>query len=178
MLELNEYRKKLEEKLIQKFKEEFHEKLGYYPVVVTNMQFIEEEPEDKSLPLAVLKGYFEPFLPTRYHKKHSLGSKFRYRELTDLRNIYCYLARNMGYSLNEIAKSLNNRDHTTVINCIRKFKDLINTDPEFKNKYIKVINHIKNVDNESPALANKLEVPDQPQPDVHTGLLPFEDQTQ
>lgn len=173
-LDTNEYRKVLEEKLVSKFKEEFFEKLGYIPHVVTRFTITEEETKVK-MPLSILKSYFIPFLPIRYSKRYNLGSPARFRDLTDLRHIYCYIANKMGHSLSEVGKSLNNRDHTTVINSVRKFKSLIETDKEFREKYIKILNHIKKINNESSALADKHQIPDQPQPDLHTGQLSFKD---
>lgn len=174
LLDTNEYKKILEEELVSKFKQEFYEKMGYMPHVVTKYIITEETTEVK-MPLSVLKSYFEPFLPVRYSKRYNLGSSARFRDLTDLRHIYSYIANKMGYSLSEIGKSLNNRDHTTVINSIKKFKSFIETDPGFREKYVKVLNHIKKINNESSTMADKHQVSDQSEPDLHTGQLSFKD---
>jgi chromosomal replication initiation ATPase DnaA len=162
------YKNILETKLVERFKKEFHEKIGYYPIVITEASISKEEGSIKIIPLEELKKMFTPFLPYKYQKMISLGSRSRIRELVELRHIYCFLAKQMGYSLKEIARCLNNRDHSTAINSIKVFHDLHETNELFRNKYIKILNHIKQSTNESPALDYEHKVSDKSQPDVHT----------
>ena len=137
-------------------KEDFFEKFEYYPVVLTKINLITEESDRTPLiPLEQLEAYFTPFLPVKYNKVVQLTQKIRIREITELRSIFCFLARNMRYSLKTIGEYLNGRDHTTVIHSINTFKDLIETCPIFREKYHSVLDNIKQINNitdESPIM--------------------------
>ena len=140
----------VEKELITKFLEEFHLKLGYHPTVLSrHYSNVEEKPT--VLTLKELRDSFSPFLPIQYGKKHNLNSKLRIRPLVDLRFIFVYLARKMGYKLYEIGKELNNRDHSTILYNLKAFRNQYETDESFRLLYHKVINHIKNK-YESPVL--------------------------
>ena len=143
-----DYASHLEKKLIDKFKQEFFEKFEYYPVVLTKINLVTDE-EDKTplMTLEQLESYFTPFLPTKHGKIIHLKHKIRIREITELRSIFCYLARNMKYSLKTIGNYLNGRDHTTVIHSVNAFKDLIETCGTFREKYYQVLDHIKKINN-------------------------------
>lgn len=151
-----DYASRLEKKLIDKFKEDFFEKFEYYPVVLTKINLITEESDRTPLiPLEQLEAYFTPFLPIKYDKVVHLKQKLRIREITELRSIFCFLARNMNYSLKTIGEYLNGRDHTTVIHSVNTFKDLIETCPVFREKYHRVLDNIKQINNitdESPIM--------------------------
>mgnify|MGYP003335324694 CR=1 FL=1 len=160
------YSIQLEKKLIEQFKETFYEKIGYYPTVITRVQ----TDLDQYIPmmsLETLQGFFEPFLPTRYQRRLKLQSKDRYRELVELRNIYCFLARQLSYSLVNIGASLGKRDHTTVIHSITCFKNLLETDEGFRQKYITILTYIKE-HYESPTMDSTDQVQREPQ----SALLP------
>lgn len=61
--------------------------------------------------------------------------KNRKRKLTEARKLYCYFMRTrLNWPLVEIGNSLNYLDHTTVVHNIRVYKDLYDTDYEFKFK--------------------------------------------
>jgi hypothetical protein len=90
-----------------------------------------------------LKSHFDPFLPKIFEKPLPLGSKLRKRELCDLRYIYFRIARNMGHVLTDIAKSVNKRDHTTIIHGLQQFRNLHETSEAFRNKYQTIIHYIK-----------------------------------
>lgn len=95
------YSLQLEEKLISNFKKTFRDKLGYEPIVIAN--------KDKNIPilgLTELKEYFNPHLPTKNEKIIPLDSNYRFREISDLRKMYCYIARLMHYNYTEIGESL------------------------------------------------------------------------
>ena len=143
-----DYASRLEKKLIDQFKEEFFQKFEYYPVVLTKINLVMGE-EDKSplMTLEQLESYFTPFLPIKHNKVVHLKNKIRIREITELRSIFCYLARNMRYSLKTIGEYLNGRDHTTVIHSVNSFKDLIETCGTFREKYYRVLDHIKQINN-------------------------------
>ena len=98
-----------------------------------------------------LELYFNPFLPSQFGKKLKLGSKCRLRSLVELRFIFFYIARQMRYTLNEIATYVGGRDHTTVIYGLNTFISLFETDEGFRAKYKLIIKNIKN-NNEPSAL--------------------------
>lgn len=173
-MESKAYALQLEKKLIDQFKETFFEKLGYYPTVMTEAQV----DADISIPymhLSVLKRCFEPFLPEPYGYRLELDSRSRCRELVELRCIYCYLGRQMRYSLKTIGTSLANRDHTTVINSLTNFTNLMDTDDAFRQKFSRIVSYIKQT-YESSVMAKLDQVQLEPQPAVFPGLLPVQDQ--
>ena len=137
-----DYRRKTEQKLIKEFLDTFYEKVGYYPTVVTNTN-IETKDGLTILSLNELEEYFEPLLPTIYQKKTSLNSKDRSRSLVELRFIFFFIARTMRYNLKDIGRFCGGRDHTTVIHGLRTFKNLYETDENFRNRYYFIINNIK-----------------------------------
>lgn len=143
-----DYASRLEKKLIDQFKEDFFKKFEYYPVVLTKINLVmDEENSYPLMSLEQLESYFTPFLPVKHSKIIQLKHKIRIREITELRSIFCYLARNMKYSLKTIGEYLNGRDHTTVIHSINTFKDLIETCGTFREKYYRVLDHIKQINN-------------------------------
>lgn len=143
-----DYASRLEKKLIDQFKEDFFKKFEYYPVVLTKINLVmDEENSYPLMSLEQLESYFTPFLPKKFDKVVQLKQKIRIREITELRSIFCYLARNMKYSLKTIGEYLNGRDHTTVIHSVNTFKDLIETCGTFREKYYRVLDHIKQINN-------------------------------
>lgn len=139
-----EYAANMEKKLTQEFREKFYSKMGYYPMVTTRTY--EGNETNGSMPLMslmTLQQHFEPFLPDELGKKIHLASKSRLRSIVELRHVYCVVAREMGYGLKEIGKSLNNRDHTTVIHNIKSCKNLLETCEAFKKKYYRIVETIK-----------------------------------
>jgi len=137
-----QYTEKLERDLIESFLKNFHEKIGYYPMVIPRSD-LEAKPLNV-LTLEELESYFRPFLPKKvFGKTVSLSSKARVRELVEYRQIFCSIARNLGFSLKSIGKYLGNRDHTTVIHSLRAFSDLMETNPLYRDKYNSIINKIK-----------------------------------
>jgi hypothetical protein len=153
-----EYKKlKTERKLVEDFIDEFYEKVGYRPVVITK---VSANSEVEVMPLSELKELFTPFLPSLYGKKLSLDHKSRTIEIVELRHMYSHLARNMGYKLTAIAHSLGKLDHTTVIHGLRTFTNLMDTDEKYKLKFYKILNHIKNIKNGSSVMADSNKVQD------------------
>lgn len=59
--------------------------------------------------------------------------KSRKRKLSEARKLYCYFMRTkLKWELKEIGETIGGRDHTTVIHNINVYKDLYETDDEFK----------------------------------------------
>lgn len=130
-----------EEKLIKDFKKRFYRKMGYLPIVIGTTERVKKDAP--FMKLEELESYFEPFLPSlRNGKVLRINAKQRNREVVDLRIMFSYLARTMGYSLCEIGR-YTNKHHSTVINHLDVFKALIETSDKFREKYKTIIKHIK-----------------------------------
>jgi hypothetical protein len=167
-----QYKKKVENDLVRDFLNTFYEKVGYYPIVIINKK--QNCDESKMMSFIELESYFEPYLPTIYGKRQSLSTKNRFRSITELRFIFCHIARSMNYTLKQIGQHLGNRDHTTVIHGLTAFKNLYETDERFKQLYHKIINAIKNK-YESSIMDHTYQTQNQSQPDIFSGLLSRED---
>lgn len=135
-----EYSLKIQKQIIDRFLKEFYEKVGYYPTVITREDI---ERSKNLLSLQQIEDYFHPYLPDLWGKKLSLAHKSRTRELVELRQIFCQIARVMGFSLKNIGVHLGNRDHTTVIHSLKAFNNLTETDPVYREKYNNIIDKIK-----------------------------------
>jgi hypothetical protein len=168
------YAEQLEKKLIDQFRENFFEKLGYYPTVMTGAK-VSSDIVIPFMHLSTLKECFDPFLPEIGGFTYNLDSRSRCRELVELRSIYCYLGRQMRYSLDTIGKSVGDRDHTTVINSLRNFNDLMDTDEQFRQKYSAIVTYIKKV-YESSVMAKLDQIQRESEPAVLPGLMPIQDQ--
>ncbi|MGI9142421.1 MAG: helix-turn-helix domain-containing protein [Fluviibacter sp.] len=172
-MENKEYAYALQEKLVSQFRQTFYEKLGYYPIIITEIQTADGEYKP-IMTLDKLKSMFDLFLPEKYGKKLSLETKRRYREIVELRLIYCSIARGMKYSLKTIGETIGNRDHTTVIHNVNTFNDLYETSYEFRTKYATIVKYIK--DNHEPSIMDYVqEVQLDPESDVFVGLLQQQD---
>lgn len=153
----------LERKLIEEFKQKFQEKVGYEPVVLTN---VADSPY--SIPimsLDQLAEYFEPFLPELFGKRLTLVSKSRKRELVELRMMFCYLTRSMKYKLETIGDYLGGKDHTTVMHNVASFINLIETNDNFRSKFLHILNYIKE-NYESPVMGQLDPLQRKPEPAV------------
>lgn len=133
---------KTELHLVNEFMKSFYEALNYYPTVVTKNNRMHNKDDLKIVNLETLQTYFEPFLPTQYGKKLNLSARNRTRYLVELRFIYFFVARSMGYNVVTIAKSIK-MDHTSVLHGLNTFRNLYETHDPFRQKYIKIINYIK-----------------------------------
>jgi len=60
----------------------------------------------------------------------------RKRNVVEARMVFASILRDMGYSLNEIGKTMK-KDHTTIIHYERKLKDLVSIDKSLLKKYLK-----------------------------------------
>jgi hypothetical protein len=168
------YARQLEKKLIDEFKAHFFDKMGYYPLVVTK---INTETDDylPIISLENLEEVFEPLLPEKFGKKVKLGSRRRYREVVELRNIFCTIARMMRYTTTHIGEYLGNRDHTTVLHNTMTFNNLIETSDQFKEKYIRIIKHIKQKYNDTSVMDDLDQEQFESESSVLFGLLQAED---
>jgi hypothetical protein len=89
----------------------------------------------------------------------------------ELRFIFCFIAKKLNYTLDEIGDFLGKRDHTTVIYAIRTFKNLYETDVKFKLLYNEIITKIKTniYDTSDMEHIDKMEI--ESQPDLFFALL-------
>jgi len=131
-----------ETELVKEFMITFHEAMKYYPTVVTRNNTMHNKDDLKIVNLQTLQTYFDPFLPTQYGKKLKLEARNRVRYLVELRFIYFFLARSMGYNVMTIGKSIR-MDHTSVLHGLNTFRNLYETSDPFRQKYVKIINYIK-----------------------------------
>jgi chromosomal replication initiation ATPase DnaA len=131
-----------EKELIKEFMEKFHKTLNYYPTVVTRNNTMHNKDDLKIVSLETLQTYFQSFLPTRYGKKMSLSARNRTRCLVELRFIYFFISRSMGYNVVTIGRSVG-MDHTSVLHGLITFKNLYETNDLFRQKYTEIIKHIK-----------------------------------
>ena len=160
------YAAKLERKLIDQFKMSFYEKMGYYPVVLTKIT-TGKQGFLRILPLEELDEFFVPYLPERFGRIIPIKSKLRYREIVTLRQIFCAIARQMGYSFKSIGEHLGGRDHTTAIHNINAFNNLLETEESYREKYLHILHDIKNAyPDEPPTLDDFDQVLNQPEPAV------------
>lgn len=158
------YASNLEKKLIDEFKQKFREKLGYQPVVLTRVVI----DDDFSIPLMSmeqLKECFAPFTVEQYGKTIDLFSKSRKREVVELRMIFCFIARQMKYTCTSVGQYIGNRDHTTVLHSVATFRNLIETNEVFREKYTRILNHIKQ-NYESPIMDQFDEIQPESEPAV------------
>jgi hypothetical protein len=145
------YKKTLEERLISKFKNEFHEKIGYTPQVITLYDDRSYLPRIKLYELVdivnkIMEGEFRDRRINR--KLMRITSVIRSRDVTEYRYIYYKIARLMGYSLKDIGLQLQSHnhkgyDHTTVIHGVKTFDDLLATSQKFALRYQHVIDNIR-----------------------------------
>jgi hypothetical protein len=118
-----------EQRLINQFKEEFREKFGYTPMVITK--------GENAIPLMSLSELKAHFISMGF----DLDRRDSKRERSEIRFIYCHLAREMNYSLEEIG-SLIDRDHTTIRYNLTSFNNLHQTSSPFNEKLKKIIKTI------------------------------------
>ena len=126
-----DYEVRLENKLIEEFKKTFFDKFDYHPIVITkNRNLI------PNMSLEKLRNLILPFAP-------NLCSYDTNRHVVDMRMIFCFLARGMRYSLKEIGSYIGGRDHTTVRYNVISFNNIIDTNEDFRHKFLEVIESIK-----------------------------------
>ena len=130
----------LEKQLIENFKSDFYEKMGYYPIVLTKDY---KNCGETVFTLEHLEKYFIKFCPrNRLNKIISLRSRNREKETVEVRSIFMYFARALNYKLGDIGKYLN-MHHSTVIHNLQTFGDRMQTSPTFREKFTEIFEHIK-----------------------------------
>lgn len=145
------YKRKLEARLIEKFKLEFKDKIGYEPHVLTMMDTESDVPR---MPLLTLRDTIDEILLDIYgarlfiHDVARLRNRSRKIELVNMRFIYFKLARLLGNSLDSIGDTMATLrhpryDHTTIMYGVSQFDNLIVRDEQFKELYLDVIKRIK-----------------------------------
>lgn len=145
------YKRKLEARLIERFKLEFKQKIGYEPQVLT---LIDTDSDIPSMPILTLRDTIDEILLDMYgdrkfiHDVARLRNRSRKIELVNMRFIYFKLARLLGNSLDSIGDTMATLnypryDHTTVLYGISQFDNLIERDEQFKDLYLDVIKRIK-----------------------------------
>lgn len=132
----------IEASFSESFIKSFYRNFGYYPAVIMKNMFITKN-KINNISLDELKLHFTKFLPKSFEKTISLESPLQKRVICDIRYIYYRLARNMGYTLEDIAQSVKKKDHTTVIHGLHQFKNLYETDTRFREKYQTILDYIK-----------------------------------
>ena len=173
-METKIYARQLEKKLIDDFKAQFFKKMGYYPLVVTKIN----TDNDEYLPIISLQNLeeiFYPFLPVKLNSKVPLSSNRRYREVVELRNIFCAIARMMKYTTTYIGEYLGHRDHTTVLHNTNTFNDLIETCSQFREKYLQIIKLIKLKYNDTSIMDDLDQEQFKSESSIFFGLLPAKD---
>lgn len=157
----SDYANKLETKMIKEFKERFKEKIGYEPIVLTQVHMtVEQDGVTVNVPIMTLEDLEEAFtdlLPVYFGKRHSLQSSLRKRELVDLRSMFCRLAVHMRYTLVSIGRYLGGRDHTTVIHNLKTFKNQIETNPGYRSTFYHLLEHIKKSKSDDPSVVEHLD---------------------
>jgi len=169
------YAMHLEKRLVERFREEFRDKMGYFPTVITRM--VRNTSMDLPfITIEELERLFDPFLPVVGERRIPLRTKSRVRQIVELRQMFFHLARVMGYSLVSIGKYIGDRDHTTVMHNVRSFRNLYETSGTYREKFERIYRHIK--ENYDPsALGDPAATSDQPEPPLFPGLLQTSDQT-
>ena len=68
----------------------------------------------------------------------------RHRDLAEARHIFCFIAKDLtSFTLQQIAKFLDNRNHATIIHSIGKCRNYRETDKVFREKFENVYNLVK-----------------------------------
>lgn len=134
---------------------------------MTRAQGVNASSELPMLTMEELESCFDHLLPESFGVVLKLQHKSRKRDLVELRNMFCALARTMGYTFADIGKYLGNRDHTTAIHNVNTFKTLIKVDPGYQSKYNRILTHIK-LNYESPNMEQLDQTFSEPEP----ALLP------
>lgn len=71
-------------------------------------------------------------------------SRTRKKEKVDARHIFCAIMRKQfGYTYSSIGELIGDRDHTTVINSVRKFDDRVATEDNYKILVSNILYNIK-----------------------------------
>lgn len=130
----------IEKEVVNDFIKKFYNMFGYYPTVHIDNDSLNAKSLNV-ISLNQLEKCFQFFLPKQYQKTLELTSKSRKREIVELRFIFYFLARRMNYTLKQISTYLK-KDHSTVIYGLEMFKNLYETNDNFRTLYYKISNYI------------------------------------
>jgi chromosomal replication initiation ATPase DnaA len=145
------YKRRLEAKIIEKFKKEFKEKIGYEPHVLT---MIDERSDIPKIPILMLREFIDSVMKEKFGNEKfgndiaRLANGSRNREIVNYRFIYFKLARIMGNGFAAIGQTIatsktRKYDHTTVMYGCKSFDDLINTNEQFRDIYLDLVIKLK-----------------------------------
>lgn len=145
------YKKTLEDRLINKFKIEFNEKVGYIPQVIT---LYDDKSNLPRIELYELIGVINDIMEREFgdrrinRKLMRITSFLRNRDVTDYRYIYFKIGRLMGYSFKEIGLQLptdetKGYDHSTVMHGVKEFDGQLGTNQKFALRYQHVVDNIR-----------------------------------
>ena len=172
-----EYKFLQSRKLIDEFKKKYYEKIGHVPTVT----IIKDIPHIQltnhynlnSLELNDLEEIINDFIPKDeiYINYNTIRAKTRRIKIAELRHIFSHIARSMGYTLQIIAKYLDNRDHTTIMNSIKICTNRLDTEEDFKNLYDEITIAINKKINGNKLLYSSFEESVNSESTLHTVLL-------
>lgn len=162
-------RQLIEKKLIADFKKNFYKKLGYYPIISTEV--IEKQNEIPILTLNELELYFNDCFQDMFKKTNILRNKGRYRVIIDIRVLFSHFARVMKYTYASIGDYLGGKHHTTILHYSVVFNNEMETNPAFRQKYNKILKYIKEKKNESSTMDGSNQMEHQPKSTLFPRLL-------
>jgi hypothetical protein len=141
------YEEKLEKKLIKSFKETFHLKMGYEPIVISRTHKDLDPSKStlkdiKAVSLSVLKNWFKDLLPFYNDKRVKIDTNRRHHDIVQIRMIFSFVARAMGHSVTSIGHSLK-KDHTTIVHYSQTLKDLLETNIAYREKCQQVLEYLR-----------------------------------
>jgi hypothetical protein len=121
--------------------------------------------------LEALEEMVQPFMPVLFSEPAKLNSRERYRPLVEIRIIFVYLAHQMNHYLPDVAQFIK-KDRTVMLYYIKQFRNLMQTDPAFRQKYQEIIDHIQtNYPYEPSIVEHTYQTRHYAQPGVLSGLL-------
>lgn len=162
-----EYKEKVINDMIEKFKIELEEKTGVKAVFN-----IKKAREDKLINLEHIVKVLDRFIPDHLKLEYdSINCTSRKLDLIRLRFIAFHIAKIAGFTLSVIGKHFD-RDHTTVINGLEKFHNYYETDDTFQALYDEIINEIvKDLKNGDKLLQSLTEIRTNPESTLSVVLL-------
>lgn len=140
-----ESRDEILEELIKSFKNQVFKRTGQRVTSIKVSGFARNLVEQEEVySLEKLLEVVNEFIPTDVQRKFNIDTirvHNRNKQLVNLRKVYTKIARDLGYTLNEIAKvGYKLADHTTVIHNQNKAEDHLSVgDPEFTELYNEVL---------------------------------------
>lgn len=158
MIDTYKYAQKLSEKIINRFKKEYYDKIGLMPTVAVygldNIDLKMEEIED----------VVNSFIPIKYKNLYTIKSPTRKRDILNLKKIFIKISRDeLKKKVKEIGRYLNGIDHSTVVVAYQVHHDLVETDENYKQLYENVLEKITLYKNESTIVQYTEETRDNPE---------------